>query len=58
MSCAEKIKYLKILRVKEDMIIVVYKCIIDTNTPPHLTSPHLTSNQLDLQNLEFWFVPM
>lgn len=41
MSCAEKIKYLKILRVKEDMIIVVYKCIIDTNTPPHLTSPHL-----------------
>lgn len=44
MSCAEKIKYLKILiqRVKEDMIIVVHKCIIDTNTPPpppHLTSP-------------------
>lgn len=44
MSCAEKIKYLKILRVKEDMIIVVHKCIIDTNTstpppPPNLTSP-------------------
>lgn len=55
MSCAEKIKYLKIQRVKADMIIVVHKCIIDTNTPP---PPHLTSNQLDPQNLEFWFVPM
>lgn len=58
MSCAEKIKYLKIQREKEDMIIVVHKCIIDTNTPPPPPPPHLTSNQLDPQNLEFWFVPM